>query len=187
MKTFAAAVLVSLASIATAQFDNIPSCALNCFIDPLTSDGCSGLTDFACHCQKADSLFAAVTPCVQSACPADDQATVISAVEETCASAGVTIEVPTPGATSSEVVASTEAPASSAVVTSEVPASTEAASSAYPTSAVESSVSGIPTPTGNGTAPTTGAPAPSQFTGAAAHATQAAGVLGAAALALFAL
>ncbi|KAF1994079.1 hypothetical protein P154DRAFT_383152, partial [Amniculicola lignicola CBS 123094] len=93
MKYFAATVL-ALASVATAQLENIPSCALACFLGPLGSDGCKDLTDFACHCKKAESLFAAVIPCAQKACSASDQAATIAAVEETCAGAGVPIEVP---------------------------------------------------------------------------------------------
>ncbi|OCK86488.1 CFEM-domain-containing protein, partial [Lepidopterella palustris CBS 459.81] len=88
-----AAIALALASVATAQLANIPNCALNCFVNALTTDGCSGLTDFACHCKKTD-LISNVTPCVQAACSADDQAKVITAVEGTCASAGVPISVP---------------------------------------------------------------------------------------------
>lgn len=45
---------------------------LNCFVTTLTTDGCSGLTDFACHCQKTD-LVSKITPCVQAACSVADQ------------------------------------------------------------------------------------------------------------------
>ncbi|KAF1955609.1 hypothetical protein CC80DRAFT_505481 [Byssothecium circinans] len=96
MKTFVAAALISLASVATAQLDNLPWCALSCFLTPLSTDGCAMLDDFACHCQKSESLFAAVVPCVQEACSVEDQATAIEAVESTCAAAGVTITVPNP-------------------------------------------------------------------------------------------
>lgn len=159
---------------------------LNCFLEPLSSDGCSDLQDFACHCQKADTLFAAVTPCVQGACSAEDQATVISAVEETCAQAGVTIDVPTPGGSSTPAPSSTEA--ASSAPASETPAPT---SEATPETSAEASSAGssvIPTPTGNVTTPTgTASPTVSEFPGVAPRMTQAAGLLGAAAIALFAL
>ena len=198
MKSFIAASFVAaLASVATAQFDNIPTCALTCFIDPLTNDGCSGLTDFACHCKKSDTLISSVTPCVQKSCGAEDQAKVISGVEETCAQAGVTISVPNPAGSTSAAPASSAAPSSaaassaaatsaaatSAAESSKAAESSAAASSGYAT--VQTSTSAAATPSGNSTTPT--ASAPSQFTGAAALPTQAAGLLGAAALALLAL
>ncbi|KAF2739858.1 CFEM-domain-containing protein [Polyplosphaeria fusca] len=185
MKTFTAASLVAaLASIASAQFDNIPTCALTCFVDPLTNDGCSGLTDFACHCKKFDTLISAVTPCVQGACSADDQAKVISGVEDTCKQAGVTVSVPNPSATGAP--ASSSAAASSAAESSAAESSAAEASSSAAMS-VQTSVSAIPTPTGNSTVPSPSASSVSQFTGAAALPTQAAGLMGAAALALLAL
>jgi hypothetical protein len=187
MKTFITATLVTLASVAAGQLSNIPECALNCFLTPLGSDGCSDLTDFACHCKKSDSLFAAVTPCVQKACSAEEQATVISAVEQTCADAGVTIDVPTPGGSSTPAPSSTAEPSSEAP--SETPTPTEVTSTVVETTAASSAPSvGLPTPSGNGTSPT-GAPSPSvsEFPGSAARATQAAGLLGVAALAMLAL
>ena len=45
----------------------------SCLVGPLTTDGCSSLTDFACHCQKP-GLVAKVTPCLQKSCDAADQA-----------------------------------------------------------------------------------------------------------------
>ncbi|KAA8625559.1 GPI anchored CFEM domain containing protein [Pyrenophora tritici-repentis] len=90
MKSFTIASIIALASVASAQLDNIPSCALNCFIGPLTSDGCSALTDFKCHCQKGGQLLSQVQPCVEKACNPSDQAAAISAVESTCKAAGFT-------------------------------------------------------------------------------------------------
>ncbi|KAJ4296666.1 hypothetical protein N0V90_006714 [Kalmusia sp. IMI 367209] len=193
MKTFAPALFVALAGVATAQLPDLPQCSLSCFVTALGSDGCAELTDFKCHCQKSDSLLSSVTPCVQSACSADEQAEVIKGVEDTCASAGVTISVPSPSASA--------APESSAAESSEAPSSTEAeaTSSAAATpaestaagysSAVESSsVSAMPTPSSNGTVPTAApTPSTSEFPGAAARVGQAAGVIGAAAVAFFAL
>ena len=194
MKTFVPALLVALAGVATAQLPDLPQCSLQCFLTALGSDGCSDLTDFKCHCEKSSALFASVTPCVQSACSAEEQAEVIKGVENTCASAGVSIDVPEPSATAAPSSASSEA-ASSAEPTeasSSAPAPTESGSySAAPT--LSSSVSAAPSATGNGTAPsvpapTTGSPSPTSFPGAASRVGQALGLVGAAAVAaVFAL
>lgn len=45
---------------------------LNCFVSALNGDGCSSLTDFACHCQKPQ-LVRDITPCVKKACAVSDQ------------------------------------------------------------------------------------------------------------------
>ncbi|CAO2650506.1 Nn.00g017980.m01.CDS01 [Neocucurbitaria sp. VM-36] len=193
MKTFTIATIIALASVGTAQLDNIPSCALNCFITPLSSDGCSALTDFACHCKKGAELLAQVQPCVQGACSAADQATTISAVEATCEQAGAPISIPdasaAPSAASSAASAVSSAVASAessaAAVTS---SAAEAASSAVGSvaSSLASAVSSATaTATSNGT--TSATPTLSTFTGGAAQATKAAGFLGAAAIAMLAL
>ncbi|ORY13523.1 hypothetical protein BCR34DRAFT_599872 [Clohesyomyces aquaticus] len=196
MKTFAAAAFIALASVASAQLDNIPSCALSCFLATLTADGCSSITDFACHCKKSDSLFASVTPCVQKACSAADQATVITAVEGTCKAAGVPITVPQPSSAapvSSAAPSTSASPASSAAAVSSAAsyaassAASAASSKASSLASVISSALATPTHSGNGTAPTA-SPSPSQFTGAAApQATRAAGIIAAAGLAFLAL
>lgn len=215
MKTFAVASIIALATVASAQLDNIPSCAvchphttisldspinvqqLNCFIGPLTSDGCSTLTDFACHCKKGTELLATVQPCVQGACSADDQATTIAGVEKTCQDAGVPLEIPDTSSAASSVASSATSAAASAAssaassassVVSEASSALESAASSM-SSALSSAMSSAASATGaaSGSASTTPSASPSQFTGAAAQATQAAGLLGAAALALFAL
>ncbi|KAF2266977.1 CFEM-domain-containing protein [Lojkania enalia] len=191
MKTFVAAATLALASIATAQLDLLPPCSTSCFLDALQNDGCPSITDFACHCEQADTLFSVVTPCVQDACTPEEEQAAISAVEGTCASAGVTISIPSPtesassAASSSEAPESTEAPESSTAEPTPEPTS-EAPSSEAPTSEAPTSESmSMPTPTGNATMSST-TPTPTEFTGGAA-ATQAPVVLGAAALALLAL
>ena len=61
------------AGLASSQgIPDVPSCSLNCFTTALTTDGCSGLTDWACHCGKPE-LVDQVTPCVEKACPVADQ------------------------------------------------------------------------------------------------------------------
>ncbi|OSS45638.1 hypothetical protein B5807_09488 [Epicoccum nigrum] len=194
MKTFAITSIIALASVATAQFDNIPSCALTCFIGPLTTDGCSALTDFACHCKQGAKLLATVQPCVEGACSAADKETTIAAVEKTCADAGAPIEIPdAPSASSaapssaaaSSIVPSSAAPSSSVVsATPSGPESSSAPQATGSASASPTATATVSTPA-NGTASAT--PTPSEYTGAAAQATQAAGLLGAAALALLAL
>lgn len=174
---------------------------LSCFIGPLTSDGCANLTDFACHCKKGDTLLAQVQPCVQKGCEAADQAKAIAAVESTCQAAGVPITIPDTGAP-----AQSSAPAASASP-SAAPAPSSAASAASSVASAASSVissivaSGTPVPmptpistgtpsmTPSGSPSASGAPTSSvsQFTGAAAQATQAVGIIGAAALAMLAL
>ncbi|KAF1840908.1 CFEM-domain-containing protein [Cucurbitaria berberidis CBS 394.84] len=204
MKTFTIAAIVALASVATAQLDNIPSCALNCFIGPLTGDGCSALTDFACHCKKGAALLAQVQPCVKGACNAADQASTISAVESTCKDAGAPIVIPdasaapsatpTPTPTPSAVLSSAASAASSAVASVKSSASAAASSAALSASSAVASVhsslaskvsSAVATHSGNATVSAT--PTNSQFTGGASQATKAAGLLGAAALAMLAL
>lgn len=220
MKTFVPALLVALAGVASAQLADLPQCSvclpppqtlishtnmsqLQCFLTALGSDGCTELTDFKCHCEKSDALLASVTPCVQGACTADEQAEVIKGVENTCASAGVTINVPEPSATAapesssaapeSSAEASSSEEASSAEASSAPPASTEAPgySSAGPTStpaAASSSASAVPLPSANGTVPSSApVPSTSEFPGAASRVGAAAGLVGAAALAVFAL
>ncbi|KAF2746454.1 hypothetical protein M011DRAFT_404403 [Sporormia fimetaria CBS 119925] len=196
MKSFVAVATVALASVAHAQLSNLPSCALSCLLPALQSSGCATLTDFECQCGKADALFATALPCVQDGCSEADQATTISAVQGACAEAGVPIEVPggaePSAAPTSEAPAPTEAPEETETVTEEVPeeTATETVTEEVPEETateteVVTSVSGVPTPSGNGTS-STAEPTPSEFPGAASR-VQAAGLLGAAALAVFAL
>ncbi|KAI0579273.1 GPI anchored CFEM domain-containing protein [Pyrenophora tritici-repentis] len=165
MKSFTIASIIALASVASAQLDNIPSCALNCFIGPLTSDGCSALTDFKCHCQKGGQLLSQVQPCVEKACNPSDQAAAISAVESTCKAAA----------------ASSQASAASSVLSVVSSAVASAASSASASASMSSQS------TASHSASASASASASQFTGGAPQATQAAGILGAAALAMLVL
>ncbi|EAT77550.1 hypothetical protein HBI56_197190 [Parastagonospora nodorum] len=191
MKTFTIASIIALASVGSAQLGNIPSCALSCFIGPLGSDGCSSLTDFKCHCQKGAQLLSSVQPCVQGACSASDQASTISAVQKTCQDAGAPIEIPGAGAASS-AVASVSSAAQSAVSSKAAEASSVASAIS---SAIASATSAAASKVSSGVAGATSAllpsaapsSSPSQFTGGAPIATQAAGLFGAAALAMLAL
>ncbi|KAJ8117456.1 hypothetical protein OPT61_g1356 [Boeremia exigua] len=197
MKTFAIASVLALATVASAQLEKIPSCAFTCFVGPLTTDGCSGLTDFACHCKQGAKLLGAVQPCVKGACSAEDEATTIEAVQTTCQEAGVPIEIPDSPSSAASAAPSTPSPSSAAPTTIADPTSAlQSSAASAASSAAESVASSIASaitsavsayPTGNGTAPTHPSSSLSEFTGAAAQATQAAGLLGAAALALLAL
>lgn len=173
----------------------------------MTSDGCSSLTDFACHCKQGAKLLSTVQPCVQGACSDEDEKTTIEAVQKTCAGAGVPIEIP--GAASS-AAPSSAAPKPTATTTpnttvADPTKATPTASTTPNASGVASSWSYTTTVTPDTTIvdPTSALPTvhssskpsngtvttakPSEFTGAAAQATQAAGLFGAAALALLAL
>ncbi|KAB8238078.1 hypothetical protein ETB97_006098 [Aspergillus alliaceus] len=92
--------ILLFASLAAAQFPDIPPCAINCLVGPLTKDGCPSLTDFACHCQKPD-LVSQVTPCVSQSCGLPEQSSVSKLVVAQCSSAGYPISVPNPGAPTS--------------------------------------------------------------------------------------
>merc|ERR1711963_909685 len=196
MKTFTIATIVALASVGAAQLDNIPSCALNCFVGPLASDGCSSLTDFACHCKKGAQLLSQVQPCVQGACGPSDQAAATSSA------AGAPISIPDASApaASSAVASATSAAASAAssmassmaseassVLSEASSAVASAASSMSSEMSMSESMSMTATPTGTGSMSMTPSASMSEFTGGAAQATQAVDILGAAALAMFAL
>ncbi|KAK7528852.1 uncharacterized protein IWZ02DRAFT_429417 [Phyllosticta citriasiana] len=75
MKTAVAAIALSMASVAYSQaVTDLPNCAVNCFVQVLSNDGCSSLGDFECHCKKP-GLVESVTPCVEKACSVADQET----------------------------------------------------------------------------------------------------------------
>lgn len=63
---------LAITGLASAQIPDVPSCSLQCFLDSLNSDGCSNLTDFACHCTKPQ-LPEEITPCVEKACSEAEQ------------------------------------------------------------------------------------------------------------------
>ncbi|PVI08476.1 hypothetical protein DM02DRAFT_665810 [Periconia macrospinosa] len=195
MKTFFAAALISLAGVATAQLDAIPQCALSCFLGPLSSDGCSELTDFKCHCGKFDTLVASVTPCVQKACSASDQAAVITGVENTCKAAGVTVTAPNLSSTAPPTSASSAAASSAASSVSSKVSSVASSASSAVSSAASSAASRISSSVANATSSTPTGSTPSasttsgaaQFPGAAARFAPGVGIVGAALAAVFVL
>ncbi|KAH1485987.1 hypothetical protein LV164_006875 [Aspergillus fumigatus] len=93
MRVAVAAVVLGAGAITSAQLSSIPQCSLNCLTSALGSDGCSELTDFACHCQKS-GLVEQVVPCVKQACDVADQQAVSKVVVSLCSGVGHPVSVP---------------------------------------------------------------------------------------------
>ncbi|OQE36870.1 hypothetical protein PENCOP_c011G02069 [Penicillium coprophilum] len=93
MRFTTAIVVLATSAIARAQLSNIPQCSLTCFTTALGGDGCSELTDFACHCQKP-GLAAEIVPCINKACDVPDRKAVSSLVESLCSGAGHPVSIP---------------------------------------------------------------------------------------------
>ncbi|KAJ5782583.1 hypothetical protein N7457_004357 [Penicillium paradoxum] len=93
MRLSAAIVVLAAGAIARAQLSNIPQCSLTCFTTALSGDGCSELTDFACHCQQP-SLVGDIVPCVNKACGVADRQAVSSVVDNLCSGVGHPISIP---------------------------------------------------------------------------------------------
>ncbi|EEQ30068.1 hypothetical protein McanMca71_000397 [Microsporum canis] len=184
MKFSQAVVALAAATVVSAQLPDVPPCSLSCFVDALGSDGCSDLTDFKCHCSKAE-LPSKITPCVKAACPVEDQIKVSNAVVDQCSKAGNPISIPPVGESSSEPAeSSTEAPTASPTESESTPAPS---TTAAPTGTGSPSGTGAPGgPSGTGTFTNTGVPTQSTpiYTGAASGLTANVGGMGAALLAL---
>ncbi|KAK8193074.1 hypothetical protein HDK77DRAFT_506688 [Phyllosticta capitalensis] len=112
MKSAIAAIALSMASVAYSQaVTDLPNCAVNCFVNVLSNDGCSSLGDFECHCKKP-GLVDSVTPCVEKACSVADQETVVKDVVALCQEYGVHLTIPaTKTATAPGYSAPTSSPA----------------------------------------------------------------------------
>ncbi|KAJ5159500.1 uncharacterized protein N7482_006504 [Penicillium canariense] len=163
MKFSTSLIALVAAGLANAQLPDVPTCSLNCFVSALTTDGCSSLTDFACHCQKT-SLVSDITPCVQKACAVSDQVSVSNIVVSQCSAAGHPISVPPietttsgSGSTSSSSSASATETETSASATatgsgsSSAPATTATGGSGSSSSASASSSGASSTPAGSST------------------------------------
>ncbi|KAE8356336.1 hypothetical protein BDV28DRAFT_127131 [Aspergillus coremiiformis] len=135
-------VILLFASLAVAQggIGGIPQCATSCLLNAIQTDGCSGVQDFACHCQKPE-LVAKAVPCVASACTPPEQSAVSRAVVSLCSSVGHPITIPNPGASTTSTQAtvpkatptgSMTIPTGSSHQTSTHKYSSHAASSSYP-------------------------------------------------------
>ncbi|PLB49752.1 CFEM-domain-containing protein [Aspergillus steynii IBT 23096] len=93
MRLAATVVVLGACAITRAQLSNIPQCSLKCLTSALGADGCSELTDFACHCQKT-GLVEQVVPCVKQDCDVTDQQAVSKVVVSLCSGAGQPISIP---------------------------------------------------------------------------------------------
>ncbi|KAL4943762.1 hypothetical protein BDV06DRAFT_129439 [Aspergillus oleicola] len=108
----------------------------------MSNDGCSSLTDFACHCARP-ALVDEVTPCVEQACNEQDQSSVSNAVVTECASAGVPISIPPIGGTT--VTATESEPTETSTTPSDGPISPSGPVMTLPTSTdVEPTPSSVP-------------------------------------------
>lgn len=176
-----ALVALAAASFASAQLDDIPSCALSCFTEALGGDGCSKLTDFKCHCGKTE-LVDKVVPCVKKDCDKDGQSSASAAVVSVCKAAGVPISVPPIGGDDDS---SSAAPTPTGSSSSGSAEPTGDSSSEEPTDAPTDAPTetappsgGVPTGTGGSTATGTGsltmtgkptASTPAEFPGAGSN------------------
>ncbi|KXG50239.1 Extracellular membrane protein, CFEM domain [Penicillium griseofulvum] len=92
MRLSAAVVVLAAGAVARAQLSNIPQCSLTCFTSALGSDGCSELTDFACHCQTP-GLVGEIVPCINESCDVPDRKAVSSIVDNLCSGVGHPISI----------------------------------------------------------------------------------------------
>ncbi|KAF4121918.1 CFEM domain [Geosmithia morbida] len=110
------AILAMSALVSAQTRDDIPSCAIPCIDDAVSSQTSCKNTDYACICKDFDSIQGAATGCVLSKCGTDVALNkVIPAVEALCKAQG------TGGGSSSSTSATSEASsteASSAEATS---------------------------------------------------------------------
>jgi len=120
-------VLAAIAVVSAQDLSQLPTCAQTCFAGAIAQTSCS-LTDFPCLCR--DTAFQnTVTQCVQSSCNQADQASTVSLSSQQCASAGVSLSLPS--ATGSAVSAASSAVTSAAsAVSSRVSSAASSVSSA---------------------------------------------------------
>ncbi|KAI5925161.1 hypothetical protein F4810DRAFT_91612 [Camillea tinctor] len=168
-KPLALALFVALVSADSVQdlVSQIPSCAKTCLDNASTTIGCA-TTDLACQCDKKTDLTKAAIVCVQGACSSDDLKKTTTVSAELClavAQQGV-------GSAVSSAVSSATAAAGSAVTSA---------------LGLSGTASGTATATATGTAATGTASDAAAAAATAAAGRNAAGVLGAVALAAFAL
>ncbi|KAJ6260036.1 hypothetical protein Dda_5682 [Drechslerella dactyloides] len=209
MKTSAIFVVVAGASLAAAQLDKLPTCALSCAISSIGSSGCSQ-TDIACVC-SASSFLSGIQTCIEGSCTAQEIKQTLDAAQVLCAGAGVTITLPGSGPTTTEAPTSSSsvpsvateatstAPSTTVVVTTSEASAAESSSSATASFAASevvtmttttsicptSTAHVVPPPVNNATGVV---PAPPTYTGAASNMVASAGtvIIGAALAMLFA-
>lgn len=106
MKASTIFTVAAAAYTVSAQLDSLPTCALNCAVKSLGSSGCP-TTDIACIC-KATAFVTSLVPCVQGACSAAEFEATVQAAQGLCQQAGVSLDIPTGGATTSAASTSTD-------------------------------------------------------------------------------
>ncbi|KAK6343861.1 hypothetical protein TWF696_007516 [Orbilia brochopaga] len=147
MKTSTIFVTVAGASLAAAQLDQIPTCALGCAISSIGSSGCAQ-TDIACIC-SASSFLTGILDCIQGACTDAEVDQTLKAAQVLCAQAGVTITPPGGASSTTEAPASSSEPPVATEVTSTAPETTSTAAEATPTpteaDVTTASSAGVPT------------------------------------------
>ncbi|EYE96394.1 CFEM domain-containing protein [Aspergillus ruber CBS 135680] len=150
--------------LASAQIPDVPSCSLQCFLDSLSNDGCSELTDFACHCTKPQ-LPQEITPCVEKACSEADQSAVSSAVVQECSAAGHPISLPPVGGSNVSRSEATATASSDSSAVGDTPSSAVASSSAVATGSSSGAI-----PSASASSSNSGSSsAPPLYTGAASN------------------
>ncbi|GAA5932739.1 CFEM domain-containing protein [Sporobolomyces koalae] len=123
---------------------NVPTCVVTCIGDAAARTSCQS-TDSQCLC-SSQTFLEGVSACMQKSCSAEDLAFGIKFGEQYCATAGVSVTVPTNVGGAIQITA---APTATVDTTSASSAISSAASSASESIAA------------SGTAPTTAAPAAS--------------------------
>jgi len=169
----------------------LPACALTCLAPAIAAAGCS-ITDYACQCGPAMNAIAKqATPCIAAGCSNSETLSVQKITTEICvlqaaqpagSSVVSSVSSAATGASSAvssaiESVSSSVASVASSAVSSVSSAASHASSSA---SVAASSASG-------GSTGTSSAPAAASKTGSASRMQAAGAIVGAAALAAFAL
>lgn len=172
---------VALAAAVYAQdISQIPSCALPCIEDAVTSGTSCSISDYPCICENKDALTSGATSCVIDSCGATVAATeVLPAVDNFCEEVAA---APAPSSSAAAPSTSAAAPSSSAAApstsaaapstsaaapSSSVAATTSAQVSAYPTSVAASSTLASTTKVNGTASATTGAPTSVVTAGAA--------------------
>ncbi|EUC31035.1 hypothetical protein COCCADRAFT_38825 [Bipolaris zeicola 26-R-13] len=98
------AVAATFAFASAQNLENVPQCAIPCFVSSLPASKC-GTTDIKCQCTTGrQPLQEALMACVPTKCNETEALKIIPAVAGLCASAGITLtDIPTaaPAATGS--------------------------------------------------------------------------------------
>ncbi|KAF7879507.1 hypothetical protein EAF04_000703 [Stromatinia cepivora] len=184
---FTIAGLLAVASLASAQYAGIPTCAQSCIADAVQKSTTCGATDTTCQClpDNVSKIQNAATSCVIDACGITVALTVQSAATSACASLPASSasaqtsasSVPSSSAvapsSSAAVLPSSSAVAPSSSVAEASPVVSSAASTPVSSAVLTPITSGVAAPTGsigsNATAPSTPTSSITPYTGAGAQ------------------